>query len=46
VLNNQYGGAVVTLNKGYNGARPYFAIDENYYCPCNLTPIDSITLIR
>lgn len=46
VFNNQYGGASVTLNKGYNGRSPYFDINQFTYCPCNLTPTNSITLIR
>ncbi len=44
VLNNQYGGWYVTLNKGSGGSHPAFRINEFYYTDYNLTPINSITL--
>jgi hypothetical protein len=45
VFNNQYGGASSTLNKGYNGASPYFRINAYNVCNCDLTPTNSITLL-
>lgn len=46
VFNNQSGGASVTLDKGYNGASPVFDLNAYSVTNYNLTPINSVTLIR
>lgn len=46
VFNNQYGGAKVTLDKGYGGSNPVFTINAFSYTLYNLSPIDSVTLVR
>jgi hypothetical protein len=46
VYNNQYGGASVSLCKGYNGTNCTSTIPEGYAVYADLTPINSITLNR
>ena len=47
VYNNQTGGASATLNWGYNGASPHDVVrDDTVFTNANLSPVDSITLIR
>lgn len=46
VLNNQYGGAVATLNKGSNGGGIVTTLAQDADIRKNLTPINSITLYR
>ena len=47
VYNNQTGGATATLNWGYNGANAHDVVkDDTVFTNANLTPVNSITLIR
>ncbi|MER8011856.1 MULTISPECIES: hypothetical protein [unclassified Streptomyces] len=46
VYNNQYGGASMSLCKGYNGTNCGTPIPEGYAVYADLGPINSITLNR
>ncbi|MET7685344.1 hypothetical protein [Streptomyces sp. NPDC005423] len=46
VLNNQYGGATMSLCDGYNGTNCGTPIGQGVGVNANLTPVNSITLNR
>ncbi|MEY9952620.1 hypothetical protein [Leifsonia sp. EB34] len=46
VFNNQTGGAMLRLYLGYNGVTPSTGVGAGHYADINLTPINSIALLK